>query len=318
MKQQKKIGVLLTVCSKNEPETALLGLNHPSGVLKPDDFVTIKANWEPKDRNLVETAAELNLLPESIVFVDDNPAERAIVSGQIPGVAVPEFDCVEDCLRQLDRAGYFEVTSLSSDDAKRNAMYQANAQRAQMQKTFADYTDYLNSLEMQGTIRDFEPIYLQRIVQLTNKSNQFNLTTKRYTQSEMETVAASDRYIRLYGRLEDKFGDNGIVSVVIGEKVDDALHMDLWLMSCRVLKRDMEFAMLDELVRQCREQGIQKIVGYYYKTAKNAMVKDLYGTFGFAKTKDMENGDSVWELNVADYTNKNQVITVNQKECAEQ
>ena len=144
---------------------------------------------------------------------------------------------------------------------------------------------------MQGTIRDFEPIYLQRIVQLTNKSNQFNLTTKRYTQSEMETVAASDRYIRLYGRLEDKFGDNGIVSVVIGEKVDDALHMDLWLMSCRVLKRDMEFAMLDELVRQCREQGIQN---------------------------DMENGDSVWELNVADYTNKNHVITVNQKECAEQ
>lgn len=318
LKQQKKIGVLLTVCSKNEPENALLGLNHPSGVLKPDDFVTIKANWEPKDRNLVETAAELNLLPESIVFVDDNPAERAIVSGQIPGVAVPEFDCVEDCLRQLDRAGYFEVTSLSSDDAKRNAMYQANAQRAQMQKTFADYTDYLNSLEMQGTIRDFEPIYLQRIVQLTNKSNQFNLTTKRYTQSEMETVAASDRYIRLYGRLEDKFGDNGIVSVVIGEKVDDALHMDLWLMSCRVLKRDMEFAMLDELVRQCREQGIQNIVGYYYKTAKNAMVKDLYGTFGFTKTKDMENGDSVWELNVADYTNKNHVITVNQKECAEQ
>lgn len=318
LKQQKKIGVLLTVCSKNEPENALLGLNHPSGVLKPDDFVTIKANWEPKDRNLVETAAELNLLPESIVFVDDNPAERAIVSGQIPGVAVPEFDCVEDCLRQLDRAGYFEVTSLSSDDAKRNAMYQANAQRAQMQKTFADYTDYLNSLEMQGTIRDFEPIYLQRIVQLTNKSNQFNLTTKRYTQSEMETVAASDRYIRLYGRLEDKFGDNGIVSVVIGEKVDNALHMDLWLMSCRVLKRDMEFAMLDELVQQCREQGIQNIVGYYYKTAKNAMVKDLYGTFGFTKTKDMENGDSVWELNVADYTNKNHVITVNQKECAEQ
>ena len=171
---------------------------------------------------------------------------------------------------------------------------------------------------MQGTIRDFEPIYLQRIVQLTNKSNQFNLTTKRYTQSEMETVAASDRYIRLYGRLEDKFGDNGIVSVVIGEKVDDALHMDLWLMSCRVLKRDMEFAMLDELVRQCREQDVQKIVGYYYKTAKNAMVKDLYGTFGFTKTKDMENGDSVWELNVADYTNKNHVITVNQKECAEQ
>ena len=182
-------------------------------------------------------------------------------------------------------------------------MYKANAKRAEMQKTFADYTEYLKSLEMQGTIRDFEPIYLQRIVQLTNKSNQFNLTTKRYTQSEMEAVATSDQYIRLYGRLEDKFGDNGIVSVVIGEKVEAVLHIDLWLMSCRVLKRDMEFAMLDELVQQCRKQGIQKIVGYYYKTAKK---------------KDMENGDRVWELNVADYTEKNHVITVNQKEWAGQ
>ncbi len=318
LKAQKDIGVLLTVCSKNEPENAELGLRHPSCVLKPDDFVTIKANWEPKDQNLLETAQELQLLPESIVFVDDNPAERAIVSAQIPGIAVPEFDCVEACLRQLDRAGYFEVTTLSKDDAKRNEMYKENAQRAQMQKTFSDYTAYLHSLEMQGTITDFAPIYLQRIVQLTNKSNQFNLTTKRYNQSEMEAVASSDRYIRLCGQLSDRFGDNGIVSIVIGEKVDAILHIDLWLMSCRVLKRDMELAMLDELVRQCRAQGIQKIVGYYYKTAKNAMVQELYGTFGFRKTKQMENGDSVWEMAVADYTEKNHVITVNQKECVEQ
>ena len=310
LKQQKKIGVLLTVCSKNEPENALLGLNHPSGVLKPDDFVTIKANWEPKDRNLVETAAELNLLPESIVFVDDNPAERAIVSGQIPGVAVPEFDCVEDCLRQLDRAGYFEVTSLSSDDAKRNAMYQANAQRAKMQKTFADYTDYLNSLEMQGTIRDFEPIYLQRIVQLTNKSNQFNLTTQRMTQAQIEQMAADDSYITLYGKLEDKFGDNGVVSVVIAQREEKAAHIRLWLMSCRVLKRDMELAMLDELVERCQEAGIEEIYGYYYPTAKNNMVRKFYGELGFEKCSEDEAGNSVWKLNTAGYEKRNHVIEV--------
>lgn len=316
LKAHKQLGILLTVCSKNEEENALLGLNHPSSVLKPDDFTVIKANWNPKDLNLTETAQELNLLPESFVFVDDNPAERTIVSGQIPGIAVPEFDTVEECIRSIDRAGYFEVTSISADDAKRGEMYKANAQRAKLQKTFGSYEEYLISLEMNAKITDFEPIFLQRIVQLTNKSNQFNLTTRRYQLSEMEEIAKDGRYIRLCGSLSDRFGDNGIVSIVIGEVMGQTVHVDLWLMSCRVLKRDMELAMLDELVRQCLERGVTKIIGHYYKTNKNAMVSELYGEFGFEKVKEFENGDSTWKLETAGYANRNHVIKVNEKEMA--
>ena len=276
--------------------------------------MAIKANWEPKDRNLVQTATELSLLPESFVFVDDNPAEREIVSAQIAGIAVPEFQDPADCIRVLDHAGYFETTTFSAADASRSEMYRANAQRAQMQQTYANYTDYLLGLDMHADIRDFDAVALPRIVQLTNKSNQFNLTTRRYTQSEMEQVAADHKHIRLYGRLRDKFGDNGIVSVVIGEISGDTLHIELWLMSCRVLKRDMELAMLDTLVAECRKQGITAICGYYYKTAKNAMVKDLFGTFGFTKTEQFENGDSTWRMEIAGYENQNHVIQVNEKE----
>lgn len=316
-KAQKQLGVLLTICSKNEPENARLGLAHPDSVLHEEDFVAVKANWEPKDRNLVQTAQELNLLPESFVFVDDNPAERDIVSAQIPGIAVPEFDSPAECIRVLDRSGYFETTTFSAADASRSEMYRANAQRAQMQQTYANYTDYLLGLEMHAEIRDFTPVTLPRIVQLTNKSNQFNLTTRRYTQSEMEQLAADPNRIRLYGRLRDKFGDNGIVSVVIGEITTDTLHIELWLMSCRVLKRDMELAMLDELVAQCRQHGIRRINGYYYQTAKNAMVRELFGAFGFTKTEQYENGDSTWTMDISTYENLNHVIQVNEKEYQE-
>ena len=163
---------------------------------------------------------------------------------------------------------------------------------------------------MTAVIDDFLPVYLQRITQLSNKSNQFNVTTKRYTPTEMEEVFSSDEYIRLYGKLVDKFGDNGVVSVVIGKKDGNVLNMELWLMSCRVLRRDMEFAMLDRLVERCREQGITTIKGYYYPTAKNNMVKDLYGRFGFDKISEDEQGNTIWQLDVADYENKCHVIKV--------
>lgn len=310
IKAQKDLGVLLTVCSKNEHENALAGLNHPEGALKPDDFIVIKANWDSKDRNIADTAAELNILPESIVFVDDNPAEREIVRAQLAGVIAPSMDGVENYIRVLDRNGFFEVTSFSEDDLKRNEMYKANAERAAQQSAFANYEEYLHSLDMTAVIDDFIPVYIQRITQLTNKSNQFNVTTKRYTQAEMETVAADENYIRLYGKLTDKFGDNGIVSVVIGKKNDKVLEMELWLMSCRVLKRDMELAMLDTLVQKCCEQGIKTIRGYYYPTAKNRMVKDLYGFFGFEKISESEDGSTVWTLDVDSYQNRNKVIRV--------
>ncbi len=334
LKAQKDIGVMLTVNSKNEEENALAGLNHPEGVLKPEDFILIKANWEPKSQNIAEIAQELTILPDSLVFVDDNPAEREIVQMQVPGVAVPAIGTPEQYVRILDHSGFFEVTKLSEDDRKRNEMYRANVERKKQQAQFGDYREYLLSLEMKGTIRPFEPLYMARIAQLTNKSNQFNLTTRRYTQGEIETFAADAGYITRYGKLEDRFGDNGVVSVVIGRRgrMEDAaayrqgggavqslgasadgsvLHIELWLMSCRVLKRDMEYAMMDSVVEACQACGIGTIMGYYYPTAKNAMVKDFYKAMGFEKTEETDTGVTIWRYVIpADYTPKNTVIAV--------
>lgn len=311
IKSHKDLGVLLTVCSKNEEENALAGLSHPESAVSPEDFIIIKANWNPKDENLAQTARELNILPEAVVFADDNPAEREIVRSQLKGAAVPEIGDVTSYIKTLDRSGYFETTSLSDDDLKRNEMYKANVQRANAQAEFGTYEDYLLALEMTAEIEPFKPVYIQRITQLTNKSNQFNLTTRRYTQSEMEQISQSDEYITLYGKLTDKFGDNGVVSVIVGQKNGNALNIDLWLMSCRVLKRDMELAMLDGLVIQAKEAGLQKLIGTYIPSAKNKMVKDFYGgVLGFANVCANSAGVTVWELDIAEYSEKNHVIKI--------
>jgi FkbH-like protein len=311
LKLQKDLGVLLNINSKNDYENAIAGLNHPDGVLRPDDFIVIKANWENKDRNILEIAKELNVMPDSLVFVDDNPVERAIVSKNVPQVSVPDMDSPEKYIKMLDRSGFFEVTNFSKDDAKRNEMYKENAMRAQLEASFEDYTEYLKSLDMTGTIKAFETLYMSRIAQLTNKSNQFNLTTKRMTQAQIEAVADDSSYITLYGKLEDKFGDNGVVSVIIGRVDGTQLDIELWLMSCRVLKRDMEYAMLDTLVHRALDRGITKLNGYYYPTAKNAMVKDFYGRMGFAKVNEDAASNSVWTMDIdINYNDKNKVIKV--------
>ena len=311
IKLHKQLGVLLTINSKNDEANALRGLARPDSVLHKDDFVNIKANWNPKSVNLTETAQEMTLRPESYVFVDDNPAERAIISEQVPGVAVPEIDEVEHYIQIIDKSGFFEVTSLSQDDLKRTEMYLDNAKRSQLEASFVNYEDYLKSLEMKGEIQGFIPAYMSRIAQLTNKSNQFNLTTKRYSQAEIERVASDLNHVTLYGKLGDKFGDNGVVSVVIGRiggDNRDELHMELWLMSCRVLKRDMEFAMMDELVEKAKAIGVRKIVGYYYPTAKNAMVKEFYGIQGFTKVSEDEEGNTIWEFTITDHYEKKQHV----------
>ena len=310
IKNHKQLGVLLSVNSKNDMENAIDGLKHPDSVLSPEDFVVIKANWNNKDQNIEEIAQEISILPDSFVFVDDNPAERGIVSAQIEGIAVPEITSVEDYIKVIDRNAYFELTSYTTDDIKRNEMYQANLKRSCAEKKFSDYSEYLLSLEMTAMIDKFDEVSLARIVQLTNKSNQFNLTTRRYTQSEMESVFRDDRYIKIYGRLCDKFGDNGIVSVVIGEIKETELHIDLWLMSCRVLKREMEYAMLDKLVEICIKKGIRQIIGYYYKTAKNNMVKNLFTDFGFSRISEDENENSSFVLDISRYENRNKTIKV--------
>lgn len=314
IKQQKQLGILLTVNSKNEESVALKGFERPDSILKREDFIAFKANWEPKSQNLFVTSQELNLLPESFVFVDDNPVERENIRQNLPGVAIAQVDSAEHYIQVLDKCGFFEVTDLSEDDIKRNQMYQANEMRKQTQATFGDYREYLLSLEMKGIIKEFDSVYMSRISQLTNKSNQFNLTTRRYSQTEIEEAASDPMKITLYGKLEDKFGDNGVVSVVIGKRKGDVLHIDLWLMSCRVLKRDMELAMMDELIEKCQKNGIVKVVGYYYPTAKNGMVKEFYAMQGFTKISENEAGDTVWEFLVTEnYNKKNRVIEVNGK-----
>jgi len=311
LKDIKSLGVILNINSKNDKENALAGLNHPDGILRPNDFIVIKANWEPKSKNIQEIADELNIGVDSLVFIDDNPAERAIINQYIPNVSTPDIQTPEKYIEIIDRSGYFEVTNISKDDLKKSEMYKENIQRNQALSSFQNYDDYLKSLKMCATIENFIPVYMARIAQLTNKSNQFNLTTHRYTQAEIEEIANNKNYIKLYGKLEDIFGDNGVVTVVIGHIEEKVLHIDLWLMSCRVLKRDMEFAMMDELVKRAKEKGIETIKGFYYPTAKNNMVRNFYEWQGFTKVKEDEEGNTIWELDLnKEYVNKNQFIKI--------
>lgn len=300
-KALSEIGVILVVDSKNDKENAMAGLNHPDGVLRPENFVAIKANWNPKDQNLREMADELTLGVDSFVFVDDNPAEREIVAAQLPSVEVPAMDRPENYVKVLDHSGFFETTTLSVEDLDKTQLYRAKAEAAEVAATFANYDEYLNSLKMTAYIEDFQPILMQRIAQLTNKTNQFNLTTLRCTEDDIRSMQDNPNYICLCGRLVDKFADNGIVTVVAGEQIGKELSIRLWLMSCRVLKRGMEDAMMNVLVEAARKRGIEKIVGYYYPTAKNGMVKDFYGNMQFVKRTEEPLGDT-WVLNVRNYT----------------
>lgn len=193
-------------------------------------------------------------------------------------------------------------------------MYKENVKRQSLKSSFSDYHEYLISLEMTAVIKPFESVYKARIAQLTNKSNQFNLTTKRYTQAEIENIANDENYITLYGKLIDRFGDNGVVSVVIGHIIENICHLELWLMSCRVLKRDMEYAMMDELVRHCQKRKIQRIFGYYYPTDKNGMVKDFYALQGFNKILE-ECDNTVWEYTIQKtYRKRNTAIFIQKDE----
>ncbi len=314
IKEHKNMGILLAIDSKNDESNAIAGLSRPDSVLKPGDFMVVKANWENKDQNIISIAKELNIGTDSLVFIDDNPVERHIVSSQVPEVAVPEIGDVVQYITILDRSGFFESTGFSEDDLKRNDMYKANAERKKQESNFADYTEYLHSLDMHAEIKEFVPMYMSRIAQLTNKSNQFNLTTKRCTQAEIEEISENPSYITLYGKLEDKFGDNGVVSVVYGHKDSQkpqVFHIDLWLMSCRVLKRDMEFAMLDELIQKCIMSGIRRMIGYYYPTVKNGMVKEFYARMGFEKINEDTEGNTIWEFVISEkYEKKNRVIDI--------
>jgi FkbH-like protein len=213
-------------------------------VLRLEDFSAFKANWNPKPENIREIAAELNIGLDSVVFVDDNPAERSLVAEQLPEVAVPDVGSdVSSFAEVLERERYFETDKLVQDDLSRSAHYSSNVRRSASQVAFRNYGEFLASIEMMAEIGPFVPVYLERITQLINKTNQFNLTTRRYTSAEVEAISRNSAFVTLYGRLADRFGDNGLVSVLIGRVSGQTVELDIWLMSCRVLKREMEFAM---------------------------------------------------------------------------
>ncbi len=295
LKRHEELGIVLNICSKNDLNIALEGIQKEENLLKQDDFFQIQSNWKRKDENLKIIADKLNVSVESLVFLDDNPAEREIVNQNIPNVETPSLDSVEHYIQFVDQNHFFEVLSLSEEDQKRADMYRENKLRKQEEDKFQDYGSYLHSLQMTARIHPFQEAEWDRIFQLIQKSNQFNLTTKRYTMSDIQEMSGNSDYLTLSGRLKDKFGDNGIVSLIVAQKEENTAHIRLWVMSCRVLGRNMELAMFDALLARCRQCGINKLKGYYFPTNKNGMVRDLFQTLGF----EHETGDT-WCYTIPD------------------
>lgn len=290
LKELKNRGILLTVCSKNNEDTAKEPFEkHPEMVLRLEDFSMFVANWEDKARNIRTIQQALNIGMDSMVFLDDNPFERELVRTMIPEITVPELP--EDpalYLQYLRGLDLFETASYSREDAGRTEQYREKAQRAAFEAAFQSYDDYLEALQMRASAAAFDPFHYPRIAQLTQRSNQFNLRTVRYTEAEIEALAQDDSRIGLCFTLKDKFGDHGLISVVVLEKQpEDTLFISEWLMSCRVLKRGMEEFIVDKILSVAAQQGFRRVVGEYIPTPKNAMVKDLYEQLGFAR---LENG----------------------------
>lgn len=306
-------GILLNVASKNEEANALEGFQRADSPLKREDFLQFEANWGPKSHSVASIAKNLNIGTDSLVFVDDNPAEREQVHQLLPEVAVPEIGPPEQSIRLIDRSGWFEAAVLSADDMKRGEMYKQNAVREKLEQSFGNYEDYLHSLEMTARITPFQAGQLERITQLINKTNQFNLTTRRYTSGETEMCAGSSSYITLSGQLADKYGDNGITSAIIAHVEGTTLTIDLWIMSCRVFKRHLEYAMFDALVAEAQKQGISTIKGQYLPTPKNLLTKDFYATIGFELEAETEAGRSFVYHVPAVYEAKNHVIQIEEK-----
>jgi FkbH-like protein len=295
-------GVILAVCSKNEDANAREPFEkHPEMVLRLDDIACFVANWEDKAANIRRIAQELNIGLDALVFVDDNPAEREIVRRLVPEVAVPEIPLdPADYVRAVEQHRYFEAVSLSAEDFKRTEYYRANAQRQRTASSIADIDEYLRSLEMRGWIGPVGDLELDRTVQLIGKSNQFNLTTKRYSAGDIQCMRASPVWVTRVVKLVDRFGDNGLISVLLARQEDDALTIDTWLMSCRVLKRGVEQFLLNNIAAAARERGLRRLTGVYIPTAKNVLVKHHYSGLGFMQTFSGEDGRTHWELIVDD------------------
>jgi FkbH-like protein len=295
-------GIVLAVSSKNHDDVARIPFQkHPDMLLREQHIVVFQANWNDKAANIEAIANALSLGLDSMVLLDDNPAERALVRQLLPQVAVPELpDDPALFARTLLASGYFEAVAFSAEDLHRADFYESNARRVALRDQAGDLGSYLASLEMVMTVQPFDERGRHRIVQLINKSNQYNLTTRRYTERNVEEAQRDPDCFTLQVRLRDKFGDNGMISVVICRQVGRDWHVDTWLMSCRVLGRRVEDAILQELLLRARQRGIEAIIGTYHPTERNKLVQDHYAKLGFALLERREDGTTIWQLSVAD------------------
>jgi FkbH-like protein len=296
-------GVILAVCSKNDERTAReVFEKHSDMILRIEDISCFVANWTDKATNLRSIAKQLNIGLDSLVFVDDNPAERSIIRQLVPDVAVPEISADPiDFVDVLERHRYFQVATLGSEDFKRTEYYRANARRAEIQGSGDKLEDFLRSLDMIGTIGPIQVTTLERSAQLINKSNQFNLTTRRRSLAEVMALTQSSEWVTITVSLSDRFGDNGLISVVLGHVQQNVLEIDTWLMSCRVLKRGVERFLLNYLCEAAMSRKLTCLRGEYIPTAKNDLVRNHYAELGFNNVGASPDGRTVWELPLADY-----------------
>jgi FkbH-like protein len=301
----KERGIILCVSSKNDEAIALDAFrNHPEMILKEDDIVAFRVNWEDKAANIKVIADAIDLGLDSFVFLDDNPAERKRVRDALPAVAVPELpEDPSDWLSVFQAAGYFEQASFSKEDKLRAGFYKANALRAAQLERIGDHDEYLRSLGMTLSIAPFDAAGHKRIAQLISKSNQFNLTTRRYSEAEIAAMPSNLEIFTLQARLEDIFGDNGMISAVICRQIGRSWEVDTWIMSCRVLGRRVEETLLQYLVEQARMRGMAEITGRYIPTAKNGLVRDHFERLGFVQTGSQD-GETTWRLDIASYGEK--------------
>ena len=296
-KNLKDRGIILGVCSKNTDHIAREPFEkHPEMVLRMDDISIFVANWENKADNIRHIQQVLNIGFDSMVFLDDNPFERNLVRSELPEVTVPELP--EDpalYLSYLQELNLFETASFSTEDAKRTLKYKQEAQRVELKQQYGSIDDYLSGLEMKGSFLPFDSFHTPRIAQLSQRSNQFNLRTVRYDEQQIKSMIDGENKRGFYVKLADKFGEYGLISILILEAQADAWFIDTWIMSCRVLKRGVEKFVLNQIVQFCQETGKDKLIGEYLPTPKNALVENHYQELGFGE----EGGR--WVLKISEY-----------------
>jgi FkbH-like protein len=315
-KALKERGIVLAVCSKNEPEIAASVFEqHPEMLLQRSDFAAFVANWTDKASNLRTIAESLNLGLDSLVFIDDNPAERARVRASLPQVAVPELPAdPAHYVRCIADAGYFEAVSFTSEDSERANHYAANAEREAVRSAAQSLDEYLSGLEMTVSYGPVGPVDLARSTQLINKTNQFNTTTRRYSTEEFAALAAAPNCIALQFRLVDRFGDNGLVSLILLSELDSepGTHIIVnWVMSCRVFGRQLEYEAMNIAAEYASKAGASRLRADYIPTAKNGVIRDLFEKLGFsaATTHDSDGNVTSWELDLSQYTAHSTHIT---------